>query len=114
MPNQLDYGGKTDRCHPNYQFPLDWDIIHSGIHWSNELTMLQYILYVQYIMVLYYIIITVYYIIWYIETVIVPYVTRVHSELKNEKQAALTIFDCLKSQLTKEPPMLWKTTIYPQ
>ena len=62
----------------------------------------------------YYIIITVYYIIWYIETVIVPYVTRVHSELKNEKQAALTIFDCFKSQLTKEPPMLWKTTIYPQ
>ena len=77
FPIQLVYGGKTDRCHPNYQFPHDWDITHSDNHWSNELTMLRYI-----------------------ETVIVPHVNRVRSELDDEEQAALAIFDCFKGQLT--------------
>ena len=78
LPIQLVYGGETDRCHPNYQFPLDWDITHSDNHWSNELTMLPYI-----------------------EMVIVPYVTRVRRELEKEEQAALAIFDCFKGQVTQ-------------
>ena len=79
LPVQLVYGGKTDRCHPNYQFHLDWDITHSDNHWSNELTMLRYI-----------------------ETVIVPYVKRVRIELENEEQAALAIFDCFKGTINSE------------
>ena len=29
LPIQVIYKGKTPRCHPHYQFPLDWDITHS-------------------------------------------------------------------------------------
>ncbi len=42
LPLQLIYGGKTNRCHPMFQFPLDWDITHSKKHWSNENTMISY------------------------------------------------------------------------
>ena len=28
LPVQLIYKGKTDRCHPHYQFPLGWQITH--------------------------------------------------------------------------------------
>ena len=40
---QLIYKGKTARCHPRFQFPLDWHITHLPNHWSTEKTMLQYI-----------------------------------------------------------------------
>lgn len=40
---QLVHAGKTDRCHPAYKFPSDWQITHTKNHWSNEMTMLQYI-----------------------------------------------------------------------
>ena len=43
LPIQLIYAGKTNRCHPQFQFPSDWHIIHAPKHWSNEETMLQYI-----------------------------------------------------------------------
>ena len=43
LPFQLVYAGKTDRCHPAYKFPSDWQITHTENHWSNEKTMLQYI-----------------------------------------------------------------------
>ena len=43
LPFQLIYGGKTDRCHPSYNFPSDWNITHSDNHWSNESTMVTYI-----------------------------------------------------------------------
>jgi len=35
LPPQLIYGGKTDKCHPNFQFPDDWNVTHSANHWSN-------------------------------------------------------------------------------
>ena len=40
LPIQLIYTGKTDRCDPSYSFLLDWSIMHSDNHWSNESTML--------------------------------------------------------------------------
>jgi len=43
LPSQLIYGGKTKQCHPHYTFPADWVISHSANHWSDEVTMLQYI-----------------------------------------------------------------------
>ena len=39
LPIQLIYKGTTNRCHPRYQFPSDWDITHTHKHWSNEQTM---------------------------------------------------------------------------
>ena len=39
LPPQLPYQGKTPKCHPNVAFLDDWDVWHSGNHWSNETTM---------------------------------------------------------------------------
>ena len=44
LPPQLIYGGKTDKCHPSFQFPEDWNITHSSNHWTNEDTTKEYIL----------------------------------------------------------------------
>lgn len=78
LPIQLIYGGKTRRCHPPYSFPTDWNVTHSQNHWSNELTMLEYI-----------------------DKVIVPFVERVRDDLgKDKEQAALAIFDHFRGQLT--------------
>lgn len=43
LPLQVIYQGKTDRCHPQFKFPGDWDICHSPKHWSTETTMIRYI-----------------------------------------------------------------------
>ena len=32
LPVQVIYQGKTNRCHPRYQFRLDWYITHSPKH----------------------------------------------------------------------------------
>ena len=34
--------GKTEMCHPNFDFPDSWDIHHSPNHWSNSATMERY------------------------------------------------------------------------
>ena len=43
LPPQILYQGKTDQCHPNAQFPSDWDIFHTENHWSNEQSMLRFV-----------------------------------------------------------------------
>jgi len=43
LPIQLIYKGKANRCHPHFDFPLDWDITHSPKHWSTEQIMIQYV-----------------------------------------------------------------------
>ena len=43
LPVQVIYQGKTNRCHPCFEFPSDWNITHSHKHWSNAQTMFQYI-----------------------------------------------------------------------
>ena len=74
---QLIYGGKTKQCHPHYTFPADWVISHSANHWSNEVTMLQYI-----------------------REVIVPFVGSVRQRLElPDDQPAFAIFDHFKGQL---------------
>ena len=50
LPIQLIYQGKTQRCHPRYEFPLEWQVTHLPKHWSTEQTMLKYI---EHIIVLY-------------------------------------------------------------
>jgi hypothetical protein len=71
IPPQLLYPGKTNQCHPKYEFPDNWDIHHTPNHWSNEASMLHYI-----------------------SEVIVPYVeqTREHLQL-GPGQKALALFD---------------------
>lgn len=76
LPVQLVYKGKTDRCHPHFQFPADWHIAHSPNHWSTEGTMLQYI-----------------------DHIIVPYVTSVRDRLGVDS-AALVVIDNFKGQVT--------------
>ncbi len=70
LPIQLIYGGKTNRCHPSYDFPSDWVISHSDNHWSNENTMLTYI-----------------------EWIIVPYIKNIRESMGvDDSQAALAKF----------------------
>lgn len=77
LPVQLIYQGKSDQCHPHYEFPDDWDITHSPWHWSTETTMLQYI-----------------------ENIILPYVEGVRHRLRCDSAAALVIIDNFKGQIT--------------
>lgn len=76
MPVQVIYQGKTERCHPNYQFPPEWDITHSQKHWSNEATMVQYV-----------------------ERIIIPYIQSTRAALEGDSPA-LVIMDNFKGQVT--------------
>ena len=64
LPVQVIYQGKTNRCHPHYQFPPDWDITHSPTHWSKEETMIQYV-----------------------ENIIIPYVAAVRAAFEEDVPA---------------------------
>ena len=72
LPPKILYQGKTDQCHPNAQFPSDWDIFHTENHWSNEQSMHRFV-----------------------DTIISPYIneTREKHDLAL-KHPALSIFDC--------------------
>ena len=74
LPVQLIYKGKTNQCHPSYNFPPDWDITR---HWSNEETMIQYV-----------------------NNIFVPYVEKIR-ELFNEDKPALVIIDNFKGKITE-------------
>ena len=76
LPLQIIYQGKTPRCHPHYQFPPGWDITHSEKHWSNEVTMIQYV-----------------------ENIIVPYVRSTRATFE-EDTPAVVIIDNFKGQIT--------------
>jgi len=43
LPTQLIYAGKTNKCHPNINFPAAWNITHTDSHWSTEKSMLEYV-----------------------------------------------------------------------
>ena len=80
LPIQIIYSGKTNRCHPHFDFPADWLISHTENHWSNEATMVAYV-----------------------ESIIIPYVRNVRDRLGvDDNQAALAIFDRFKGQLTPQ------------
>lgn len=74
----LIYGGKTQYCHPVYDFPDNWCVTHSENHWSNKEIMIKYI-----------------------QGIIVPYVEGVQQMLGKNNQAALAIFDNFRGQLTE-------------
>ena len=76
LPIQVIYQGKTTRCHPRYEFPLEWDITHSPKHWSNEATMIQYI-----------------------EKIIIPYINSTREAFEDDTPA-LIIMDNFKGQIT--------------
>ena len=71
LPPQVLYQGTTERCHPLYIFPDNWDIWHSSSHWSNEETVG-----------------------WFNDKVIVPYVQRERDALGlPATQKAILLFD---------------------
>ena len=76
LPLQVIYAGKTERCHPRYEFPTEWDITHSPKHWSNESTMIQYF-----------------------QKIIIPYVDKTRESFE-EDTPALIIMDNFKGQIT--------------
>lgn len=75
LPIQLIYPGKTKRCHPQYDFPLDWHITQSPKHWSNELN--------------------------YLHAIRVPYLTRVRESLGVSPEHP-ALFDHFKGQMTSK------------
>ena len=79
LPPQLLYEGRTERCHPSFKFPEDWDVWHLSNHWSNEDTMLRYL-----------------------DKVIVPFITKKQAELNLAcDHLALAIFDVFRGQRTE-------------
>ena len=78
LPPQLLYQGKTDMCHPDVNFPADWDIHHSANHWSNGETMPRYL-----------------------DKVIIPYVEKERQRIGKPEQAALCIFDVFRPHQDK-------------
>ena len=70
-PPQVLYQGTTERCHPLYRFPDNWDIWHSSSRSSNEETVG-----------------------WFIDKVIVPYVQMERDALGlPATQKAILLFD---------------------
>ena len=75
LPLQLIYKGKTNRCHPRFQFPPDWHITQSPKHWSTEQTMVEYI-----------------------KEIIIPYIESKRADVGDKP--ALVIMDNFKGQIT--------------
>ena len=72
LPFQLLYQGKTERCHPKYEFPPEIDVWHSPNHWSNQDLTKRFV-----------------------EKVIIPYVIHARQDKSLREDAkALVIFHC--------------------
>jgi hypothetical protein len=39
---QILYQGKTNRCHPNFAFPDEFDVYHTANHWAIEETCVRF------------------------------------------------------------------------
>ena len=80
LPLQLIYQGKTTKCLPQVQFPLDWNIVCTANHWSNEETMEVYI-----------------------TKIIMPYLSETKRKLNIPlDHPALLLFDNFKRQCTEK------------
>ncbi|XP_063401970.1 uncharacterized protein LOC134686222 [Mytilus trossulus] len=80
LPPQIIYGGKTDKCHPTYKFPSDWDITHSENHWANTDTQMEDV-----------------------KNIILPYIRKIKRSAKlNKDQKALCIFDVFRAQMGED------------
>lgn len=78
LPPQIIYKGKTIKCLPKVDFPVDWHVTYTHNHWANEKTTIDYI-----------------------NLILVPYIQRKHEELKNTASPALVIFDHFRGQCTQ-------------
>ena len=76
LPIQLLYQGKTNRCHPKFTFPVEFDVWHTPKHWANEETTIRFI-----------------------QHIILPYVQAVRAKNNTPDQAALVIFDVFKGHM---------------
>ena len=63
---------KTDRCHPIYTYPEDFDIFRAPNHWANGESL---------------------------KNIILPYVQRIRRELSSPDQYGLVIFDVVHGHL---------------
>ena len=80
LPMHLLYTGKTSRCHPNFEFPPEFDVCHSPNHWASQDTTLRFVI-----------------------QVIVPYDNKVRQEMKlRSDYPALVIFDVFRGQTVTE------------
>ena len=76
LPMQLLYQGTTNRCHPKFSFPVDFDVWHTPNHWANEDTTIRFI-----------------------QHIIIPYIQDVRAEDNTPDQAALVVFDVFKGHM---------------
>ena len=80
LPPQINYKGKTERCHPKRTIPKDQDIWHNDNHWSAEDNIKRYV-----------------------EKIIVPFLNEKRTALKlNRSHPALAIFDYFHGQTTPD------------
>ena len=82
LPFQLIYKGTTERCHPNFKFPKDWNVTHSENHWSTAETMKEYA-----------------------SKVLIPFIEKTRKEIVKSgrsKAHALAIFDVFKAHQDKD------------
>ena len=80
LPLQIIYQGKTPQCLPSVKFPSNWHITFSENHWSNEDTMLDYIM-----------------------KIILPYIQQKRKSLKLAAEyPALVLFDNFSGQCTEK------------
>ena len=47
LPIQLIYQGKTDWCHPKFNFPKEFCVTHTENHWSNERKAIEYVMQIR-------------------------------------------------------------------
>ncbi|XP_061195962.1 uncharacterized protein LOC133204236 [Saccostrea echinata] len=77
---QVIYQGKTSACHPEYDFPLAWNITHSPNHWANTDTQMEYT-----------------------SRVLVPHMDKTKKKLGlPNTQKSLCIFDVFRAQMSRE------------
>ena len=86
LPVQILYQGKTERCHPTYKFPDDFDIYQTHNHWANGQTVVRYI-----------------------KKIILPYVEKVKLEKQlSPDQPSLILCDVFRGHETEEVDILLK------
>ena len=85
LPLQLLYQGKTERSHPKYTFPPEFDVWHTPNHWANEETTLRFITHI-----------------------IILYLQGVRNRNNTPDQGALVIFDVFKGHMGEAVQTLLK------
>jgi hypothetical protein len=77
LPMQILYQGKTNRCHPNFAFPDEFDVYHTANHWANEETCIRFT-----------------------ERILKPYIVKIREQMESPDQPALLIMDRFRGQMS--------------